>query len=80
MVVIRRAYRGVHDARAVSPDGVGDVSDVDCVEVLVVAGSLHKNLKCNVNMLSNVIMVEILLCQIHVLHIYTTCIQNMPLE
>lgn len=42
-----------------SPDGVGDVSDVDRVEVLVVAGSLHKNLKCNIKTLSNVIMVEI---------------------
>lgn len=44
-----------------SPDGVGDVSDVDRVEVLVVAGSLHKNLKCNIKTLSNVIMVEILI-------------------
>lgn len=69
MVVIRRAYRGVHDARAVSPDGVGDVSDVDRVEVLIVAGSLHKNLKCNVKTLSNVIMVEILI-DTHLLLLY----------
>lgn len=56
-----------------SPDGVGDVSDVDRVEVFVVAGSLNKNLKCNVKTLSNVIMVEILI-DTHVL--LCTCIQN----
>lgn len=43
-----------------SSDGVGDVSDVDCVEVFVVVGSFYKNLKCNVKMLLNVIMVEVL--------------------
>lgn len=53
-----------------SPDGVSNVSDVDRVQVLVVAGSLHKNLKCNAKMLSNVIMVEILI-HIHVLHLYS---------
>ncbi len=67
-----------------SPDGVGDVSDVDRVEVFVVAGSLHKNMKCNVKMLSNVIMVEILI-DTHVLlctyiQNYYMWVQNMSLE
>ena len=30
------AYGGVHDASSVGPNGVGDVADVDGVEVLVV--------------------------------------------
>lgn len=37
-------HRGVHDARAVGPDGVGDVSDVDGVQVLIVTGLLDENL------------------------------------
>lgn len=51
VVVIRRVYRGVYDVRVVSSDGVGDVSDVDCVEVFVVVGSFNKNLKCNIKTL-----------------------------
>lgn len=69
MVVIRRVYRGVYDVRVVSSDGVGDVSDVDRVEVFVVVGSFYKNLKCNVKTLLNVIMVEILI-DIYLLFLY----------
>jgi len=35
----------VHDAGAMCADRVGDVSDVDCVQVLVVARTLHKDLQ-----------------------------------
>lgn len=37
-------HRGVHDACAVGPDGVGDVTDVDGVQVLVVTRLLDENL------------------------------------
>lgn len=61
VVVIWWVYCGVYDVCVVSLDGVGDVLDVDCVEVFVVVGLFYKNLKCNVKMLLNVIMVEILI-------------------
>lgn len=35
---------GVDDPRAVGPDRVGDVSDADCVQMLVVTGLFHKYL------------------------------------
>ena len=38
---------GVHDARAVCSDGVGDVADVNGVQVLVVGLTLHKYLHPN---------------------------------
>lgn len=38
-------YRGVHYACAVGPDGVGDVTDVDGVQVLIVTCLLNENLK-----------------------------------
>lgn len=61
VVVIWWVYCGVYDVCFMSLDGVGDVLDVDCVEVFVVVGLFYKNLKCNVKMLLNVIMVEILM-------------------
>ena len=45
MLLHTKSYRGIHYACAMGPDGVGYVSYVDCVQVLVVAGSLHKNLE-----------------------------------
>jgi len=38
------SHRGVHDAGAVGAYGVGDVTDVDGVQVLVVARLLNKDL------------------------------------
>ena len=35
---------GVHNTSAMSPDGVGYVTNVDGVEVLVVRGTLNKDL------------------------------------
>ena len=35
---------GVHDPCTVGPDGVCNVADVDGVEMLVVAGTFHKDL------------------------------------
>lgn len=35
---------GVHDPCTVGTDGVGNVADVDGVEMLVVAGTFHKDL------------------------------------
>lgn len=40
-------HRGVHYACAVGPDGVGDVTDVDGVQVLIVTCLLNENLKEN---------------------------------
>lgn len=37
-------HRGVHNACAVGPDGVGDVTDVDSVQVLVVTCLLYEDL------------------------------------
>lgn len=37
-------HRGVHYACAVGPDGVGDVTNVDGVQVLVVTCLLNENL------------------------------------
>ena len=37
-------HSGVHYASAMSPDGVGYVTNVDGVEVLVVRRTLHKDL------------------------------------
>ena len=36
--------RGIHDTGAVGADGVGDATDVDRVQMLVVAGALNENL------------------------------------
>lgn len=38
------AYRCVHDARPVGPDGVGNVTDVNSVEMFVVRCTLNKDL------------------------------------
>lgn len=38
-------HSGVHYADAMGSNGVGNVTDVDGVQVLVVAGSLHKYLQ-----------------------------------
>ena len=35
---------GVHDADAVSPDGIGHVTNVDRVQIFVVGGFLHEYL------------------------------------
>ncbi len=37
-------YSSVHNACAMSPDGVGNVSDVDGIQVLVVGRPLYKYL------------------------------------
>jgi len=42
--LVREVDGRVHDAGAVRADRVGDVTDVDRVQVLVVAGTLHKDL------------------------------------
>jgi hypothetical protein len=48
---LNTAHRGVHDAGAVGTDGVGDVADVNGVQVLIVTGLLNKDLyKENKNM------------------------------
>ena len=41
------SHRRVHDASPVRPDGVGNVTDVDGVEVLVVRPTFHKYLSHN---------------------------------
>lgn len=42
--LVRKVDGRVHDAGAVRADRVGDVSDVDRVQVLVVTRTLHKDL------------------------------------
>ena len=42
---VTSTHRGVHDARAVGSDGVGNVADVDGVQVLVVGLPLYKDLQ-----------------------------------
>ena len=37
-------HSGVHNASTMSPDGVGDVANVDGVEVLIVRRTLNKDL------------------------------------
>ena len=44
---------GVDDPRAVGPDRVGDVSDADCVQMLVVTGLFHKYLNFHFSLLFN---------------------------
>lgn len=44
-------HRSVHDACAVGPDGVGDVTDVDGVQVLIVTRLLDENLQKKENIL-----------------------------
>lgn len=43
-LAFQRTHRGVHYAGAVGPDGVGDVADVDGVQMLIVACLLDENL------------------------------------
>ena len=43
--LVREVDGRVHDAGAVRADRVGDVPDVDRVQVLVVARTLHKDLR-----------------------------------
>ena len=43
--LVGEVHRGVHDTRAVRADRVGDVPDVDRVQVLVVGRPFHKNLQ-----------------------------------
>lgn len=38
------AYRGIHDSDAVRPNGISDVTNVDRVQILVVACFLNKYL------------------------------------
>jgi hypothetical protein len=38
------AYGGVHDASSMGPDGVGNMADVDGVDMFVVGLPLHKYL------------------------------------
>lgn len=45
----RKTHRGVHDARSVGPDGVCDVTDVDCVEMLVVACFFYEDLEVHMS-------------------------------
>ena len=37
-------HRGIHDANAVCPDRVCNMTDVDGVQVFIVAGPFHKYL------------------------------------
>lgn len=39
-----KTHCGVHDSCAMCTDRVGDVADVDCVKMLVVAGVLYEDL------------------------------------
>ena len=41
---VRLPYRGIYDASAMCPDTVGDVCDVERVEVLASTVSLYKHL------------------------------------
>ena len=43
--LIREIDSGVHDSRSVSPYGVGNMADVDGIEVLTVRCSFNKNLQ-----------------------------------
>jgi len=43
--LVREVDRRVHDSSAVRPNGVGDVANVDRVQVLVVARPLHEYLQ-----------------------------------
>lgn len=43
----RKTHCGVHNARAVRPDGVCNVTDVDGVKMLVVACLFYENLQGN---------------------------------
>ena len=49
--LIGEVYRCVHDAETVRADGVGDVTDVDRVQVLVIGSSFYKNLKETVHII-----------------------------
>ena len=43
--LVGEVHRGVDDAGPVGSDGVRDVADTDCVQMLAVARLLHKNLQ-----------------------------------
>ena len=43
--LVGEVHRGVDDAGPVGSDGVSDVADTDCVQMLAVARLLHKNLQ-----------------------------------
>lgn len=42
---IKKTDGCIHDSNAMGPDGVGYVSDVDGIQVFVIACSLNKDLK-----------------------------------
>ena len=51
--LVREVDGCVHDAGAVRADRVGDVADVDRVEVLVVARALHKDLQQSLHLFNS---------------------------
>lgn len=42
--LISKVDGGVHDARSVRSDRIGDMADVDCVQMLIIAWALNKYL------------------------------------